>query len=266
MKVFVISLANSKDRRKSIKGQLESLKLDFEIVDAINGKELSSEEIRKFCDASALEENPRWLNLGAIGCALSHMLIYEKIIEQKLDGALILEDDMLLPNNLSLLSGKVAEVVNENEVVLFYYRGFKKILFSKKCSRRIDEEYQILYPVSEDNFPVTTGGYYITNKACKEMLKIILPIRVAADSWGYFYKEKGFDKISVLFPRPLKDANYKSDIDYLASYEGRLKSLISYNVDKFKVPFLYNFLKKRRNKREGEMSDFELVEDNPYFK
>ena len=57
---------------------MENLNLSFEFFDAVNGKELTTEEIKLLCDTQALNDNPRWLNKRAIGCSLSHLFVYQK--------------------------------------------------------------------------------------------------------------------------------------------------------------------------------------------
>ena len=89
MKIFVISLNNS-ERRKSIKTQMKKLNLSFEFYDAVNGKELTQDEISSLCDNQALKNNPRWLNRGAIGCSLSHLFVYQKIIDENIEKAIVM--------------------------------------------------------------------------------------------------------------------------------------------------------------------------------
>ena len=104
MKIYVVSLKSSTQRRKSIIKQFQRYNINFEFFDAINGKELSEEEITKYCDLKILSENPKWLNRGCIGCILSHALIYQRVIDENLKGAIILEDDMLINSEFKLLT------------------------------------------------------------------------------------------------------------------------------------------------------------------
>ncbi len=86
LKIFVISLSSATERRKAIKKDLNDFNLEFEFVDAVYGKALDANE--------KLRVNPqRNLKDGEVGCYLSHMLCYEKMLHQGLDHAIILEDD-----------------------------------------------------------------------------------------------------------------------------------------------------------------------------
>ena len=69
--------------------------LKAEFVDAIDGKLLSGKDINKFYSTTkSIKQIGRELAVSEIGCALSHKKIYQKIADEKIDSALILEDDI----------------------------------------------------------------------------------------------------------------------------------------------------------------------------
>jgi hypothetical protein len=78
-KIYCISLKRRTDRREKISSHLNSLGIDFEFFDAIDGKEIQN-------------VNPN-LNHGEIGCILSHLEIYKKSISDGIGDYLIIEDD-----------------------------------------------------------------------------------------------------------------------------------------------------------------------------
>ena len=58
MKIFVISLREATSRRKHIEKALDKFDFPFEIIDAVNGKAMSEEEIDKCCDLKEIEKYP----------------------------------------------------------------------------------------------------------------------------------------------------------------------------------------------------------------
>jgi GR25 family glycosyltransferase involved in LPS biosynthesis len=92
--IFVISLARAPDRRAAISSHLKNLGLDFEIVDAVDGAKLPDAQ-RKSLLADGVNYVP-----GVIGCYLSHIQVYEKIVKNNIPVALILEDDARLSRNI----------------------------------------------------------------------------------------------------------------------------------------------------------------------
>ncbi len=101
MHIFVTNLEKDVARRRFIIGQLEELKLAYEMVPGVYGAALSSEErTRHYNERKAKWRQSRKLTFAEIGCALSHLNIYRKMIERDIGYALILEDDVVLPLHL----------------------------------------------------------------------------------------------------------------------------------------------------------------------
>src|SRR5947209_4640748 len=103
MKAYVINLPRSTERRASMAEQLERTELDYEFVDGVSGRGLTPTERAELVDEAAVARYPRWLTPGQIGCALSHLRTYERILDSGTQdaAALILEDDVILPSNIS---------------------------------------------------------------------------------------------------------------------------------------------------------------------
>ncbi|MFT5619134.1 MAG: glycosyl transferase family 25 [Arenicella sp.] len=258
MKIFVISLKNS-TRRESIISVLNQHKLDFEIFDAINGKELSEDFIQSHCDVNQMKEQSHWFTKGMAGCALSHYYLYKKIVENNIEKAIIIEDDMNFDSNFGEIVKKLETRVVENEVLMIYYRGWGNIKFTTHKAENITSTHRVLNLYSWDDVPNTTGAYYITNKSAKILSEFLLPIRVGPDDWTYFMQNSQLATIKVIYPRIAFDNNFKSEIDYVES-QNKWLGRISETINRYKIPLLYSFLKYRRRERETEMSKFSLVE------
>lgn len=256
MKVFVVSLKSAEKRRKSISAALESQNIDFEFFDAIKGAELSNEQIEQYCDLETLKRHPEWMNPGAIGCSLSHVFIYQKIIDNNLSGAVILEDDMLFVEGIK---GIIDSLENQSEeLIMLYYRSFGKLLLDGSSQQKIDSDFSIYQLKSMKNPPMTTGGYYISRSACERFTKYLYPIRMTADSWNHFVKDGVLDKIHLVYPRPLMDAGFKSEIEYIESSYHPVLGKIAQFVDRNQIQPFYGFLKSRRRKIERKMSEIEI--------
>jgi glycosyl transferase, family 25 len=109
MKVFVINLDRRMDRLESISKTLGGLGIEFERIPAIDG------------DSIKLEDHVhRWLSWiyegcssplpSVVGCFLSHRKAWQKICDENLDQALILEDDVRFVNwNHEILKVKIED-------------------------------------------------------------------------------------------------------------------------------------------------------------
>ncbi len=235
--------------------QLGALGLEYQIVEAVEGKALSEEELDRYCDKTARELHPQWLSKGAIGCALSHLKTYQAIIDQNLPYGLVLEDDTKLEPALAAFLPQVETHLHDNEVLMLYYVSWKKCVLMAKDGLVLGK-HRIATPLNPKQ--ITSGNaYIITNQACQEVLKLQTPIRVAADSWNEYYEAKAIKHISCVYPMLADVADYKSTIDYIAtnSFKG---TLLDY-IDRYKIFPVYQLLKRRKKLRTA-MLNFELLE------
>lgn len=84
---------------------LGDLGLQFEVFEAIDGSELSGKDLKRvYSPVRSMISNGRLMSKGDVGCALSHQAIYARIVDDLIDFALVLEDDVRLePRVLDLL-------------------------------------------------------------------------------------------------------------------------------------------------------------------
>ena len=125
--VYVVSLKDSVDRRKSIINQCEKLDTNPIFIDAVNGKDLTKSEISQYCNQNKAKQLfGRELLLGEIGCALSHKKIHQKMVDENIPYAVILEDDAVVKEGFN----EVVSLVYKNNlswhiILLGHYRGFE---------------------------------------------------------------------------------------------------------------------------------------------
>ncbi|MEM8824489.1 MAG: glycosyltransferase family 25 protein [Pseudomonadota bacterium] len=94
--IFVISLPDALDRRREMQAKLFDLGLPFTFLDAVDGRSGLPSHLEPLIDRSKARTNVwRPMTDGEFACALSHQSAYERIIEENLPGAIILEDDAI---------------------------------------------------------------------------------------------------------------------------------------------------------------------------
>ena len=123
--IFVISLATSGKRRESIAGQLRALGMEFEIVDAVDGRSLSEAQLESVYDPDrATRILGRPMSRGEVGCALSHQRVYQRICDERIPLALVLEDDAKISEGLSRLHRFLTQTrTPEFDVLSLHARG-----------------------------------------------------------------------------------------------------------------------------------------------
>lgn len=104
IKILIISLLRSPDRREVIAERLNGLGLDFTFVDAVDARMLPKESVEAIQGAQrAHRDYGRSMGSTEIACAMSHIAAYKEIQSAGLDGAIILEDDAIIDDRFGSL-------------------------------------------------------------------------------------------------------------------------------------------------------------------
>ena len=255
MHAYVVNLARSPDRRSHITRELRKTSVEYEIVTAVDGRELDMTDTA-LIDPSFLATGifPE----GSAGCALSHLGIYRKIIEDGLDVALILEDDVVLPADLNKLSQEVSKHLTGAEAAMLSVDCPDPVQLSHEGAIRLSGGRQLALPIDITQ-PRSTGAYLITRQACERMIELLLPIRANADAWPFFYREGALDRLRCVAPLPvLKNAELTSTIGSYSLGNG-LRSRLAEPLLRYRIPVLHQILSRRRRRIYREWGRMEFV-------
>ena len=143
MQIFVINLKEDIERRQSITKCLKELHLDFEIFNAIKGKDIDRPNNPLVYDKDECLVKHNFLSKtvmrgklsdGELGCALSHLGVYQEIVKRNLPGAIILEDDFIPSCDLNAVFSAAYKVVPQADIISGYPLGgrIKTIFFYGK--------------------------------------------------------------------------------------------------------------------------------------
>lgn len=208
--IFYINLDKRPDRNTQIVEQLSVLNLSAERISAVNGGDLSEQEKSFVNRENFLLNTKRHISNGEIGCAMSHRLIWQKMLDNDLDYALILEDDVVLdPQLLDILNNpefyEQFDFLNLSSN--FPYSPDINILISllngQKSVKRNASFHQIdwsrhwrifaLHQLDNDviacecdNAPALASGYILSKKCASSFLKASDELSVPIDNiWRY---------------------------------------------------------------------------------
>ena len=213
MRAYVINLPSSTDRRRRTEDQLRRAGMQYEVVEAIDGKRLTVTERSELVDERRVAAYPRWLTPGMIGCALSHWHVYQRIAEDSDETALVLEDDAVLHPGLAELADCISRQMQPSEVVLLYFLSFGPCHLSERQAIAVGR-YRLLYPV-EARQVVASTAYLISRDAARSLVEAIIPVRASPDSWSHYYELGAFESLRCVFPRPVSvHASVESTLGY----------------------------------------------------
>lgn len=255
MEVFVINLKQDEARRIFITTQLRSLGVSFRIIDAVNGNALEQEEYNRLVDLKAVSEQRGWLTRGAVGCALSHLKVYETMVKEKIQHSLILEDDCILNTDLKQLITNVRNQLRDGEVLLLNYKSFNKIIL--KSVQNLNETKYSLAELAIPTHIGSSAAYIITLKAAQAMALNITPVKTPTDNWRFFVQQGFIDSLRFVYPQPIVSAPFKSSIDYVSKES--LLGVVSSLVERYKLFPLYQILRYRRKRLLEKLHQVEFI-------
>lgn len=258
MKTYIINLERSEKRRRHITSEAKRHHLDFEIVKAVDGSEMSDEEIESVSDMEIVRKHPDWLSRNMIATALSHRQVYERIMCGEDTAALILEDDVKLAPGISTLLHRLEENLVNAEIVLLHYGSFEPLELSNYSSVSLYETYKLTYPLSMKGV-VSAAAYVVTKLAARNLYNWILPVRIAPDTWDRFWEAGLVDRMRMVYPQPVELIGAKSTI-YVDRQSWFRKHLTEF-VDRHEVPILHQMLTKSRLNDVATRANFSLTDE-----
>lgn len=98
---FIIHLDRAAERHPHVKNLQNILPFSTQIISAVDGKKLRAEELAAYQRHLNKPFYPFELSASEIACFLSHRKAWKAIVEQKLDGGFIIEDDVALTDDFT---------------------------------------------------------------------------------------------------------------------------------------------------------------------
>ncbi|GAA0559943.1 glycosyltransferase family 25 protein [Rheinheimera aquimaris] len=206
--VWLINLDSNPERYKSAAEQLDKLGFQAERFSAIYGKNLSEQAINACYDSKLNREKfRRPLSAGEIGCYLSHRTLWQRMVDEQIPLALILEDDIDLEAEFVTVLQKISQLDNWDMIKLADDRDGKG---EQKLA--LGDGYEL---VNFAKVPNCTTGYALTLQGAKKLLsrpRFFRPVDVDLQ----FYPELGLSVYSILPYRLWSASRFESEIDKMS--------------------------------------------------
>ena len=155
--------------------------LDFNIIEAIDGKELKLPH-DNFSSIKYSLLHGKKSNLGELGCYLSHLKVLKTFIESEENYALVCEDDIKIDSEIKEIVDKALN--SDIDFDLLRLSGGSNPSIEKGIPvklRQLTDKYHLALNFG---FKSGTGSYLINRKAAEAILKklkVTAPIRVRAN-------------------------------------------------------------------------------------
>ena len=231
LECFVINLKKDTERLAHMSKEFSNLGLKFNVFNATYGKDLPEDFIEQCRQDDELLFNLKGnvkvkllgkLTVNEIGCALSHLRLYQHIIDSGLDKALIVEDDISLDSKLKLALENLDKIPESWDVVNFsIHKGMKDLWCSKKYyfadgmyfKRAGLHNSYLNARFNARRIIGTTACYVVTKEACQKLINLGYPIRMPSD---FLLGMLAFNHLKTFRAHPIgdyiKDLNTESSI------------------------------------------------------
>lgn len=186
---YCITLERRPDRWKKFQSQLGYSELNIQKFNGIDGKTLdlqNDERVGLSTKRNILLKTRRSHeeldSIGGVGCALSHIALWKRMVENQDELMVVFEDDARLPK------GYVAQVNNhiQNSEILKNHNQWDMFMLGstqQKVTVTTDENI-----IDIQQF-FGLYAYVITRKCAEKLLQKVFPIHCHIDLWICIYKE-----------------------------------------------------------------------------
>lgn len=201
--IIVLNLERDTDRLKHIKEQLDTLELPYLRFSATDKLSLTEKDRKLYSQRLALLSCTRELSDGEIACALSHIRIWQGIVEMKQPFTLILEDDAVLMPEIKEVLLALQEIPDNYDLI-----NFNTTKKQTPFGDYITSQHQLTALKGTANM---TSAYLLTFEGAKKLLDKALPIRMPADDLTGRTHITGI-KAHGVFPAVAAIAGFESSI------------------------------------------------------
>lgn len=174
---IVISLRQSVERRNALRKEFEKINKKPIFFDAVDGRSKTEDELRLLTHA------PLVMKKGEVGCALSHLQVYKRMIEEDLPLLWVFEDDVIIKKTFAAILPYLERFAHE------YMKGRPAVLLPWTMQRVTHKVADLSTEISvyHSIYGIYAHAYLITKEAAANILKIQTPLRWQIDAWKFYY-------------------------------------------------------------------------------
>lgn len=170
---YIINLEHAVERWEHMRANLEARDIPFKRIEGVYGKALKK-PVKGYDERKYHILNGKVTNPGELGCYFSHIKALRKFLETDLPYALVLEDDVTLPENIKALLDAAMEYSGDWDLLrLTSSREGEYLEFGT-----LPGNHKIAY---NTRVLKNTGAYFINRFAAQQCLDELLPMRLPYD-------------------------------------------------------------------------------------
>ena len=166
--VFVINLKSDTDKWETMQTNFGEQNIKLNRVDAIYGKTLNPVDREKNTTTMCRYFCPD----SAVGCGMSHMKVWRYIVENSIEYAVVLEDDVTpIDDFISRFNKVIKEVPDDWDIFYLYCLGVESTPEGLETFvSQIGGGEKITENIFRPGYPLSTAGYCLNLEGAKRLL------------------------------------------------------------------------------------------------
>jgi len=205
--IWMISLTRATERRAFVEAGFRELGIPYEIVDAVDGSAVTSDDRRAASQTRALLHQGRRLTEGTLGNALSHLSVYRRMLDEGLSSVVVMEDDAIPTPDLSAVLDAVGSFPPDWDVVTFCTQ-FAWAGPTPIDDRELAGHYRLC---TYQRLPYGAQCYLVRDRAARRLLDVGFPVALPADDL-LFRRHPAALTVYGVEPRLVVDGGFRSEL------------------------------------------------------
>jgi glycosyl transferase family 25 len=201
LKIFVISLQRSLDRRKQVEKEMQKISLPWSFLDAIDGSALTSTPV-EYKPAKVKRLQGYELTPNEIGCYLSHKEAWKRCEHENVP-TLVLEDDFVLAPNFENVLSTILEA--DDCWNFLRLQGLYEISY-----KTLVEKSDVTF-VRNEGDAVGATAYLLKPEVARKLIKYSSDIYEPVDHFLEHHQKHGLEFLAIR-PYPIDITRAKSTI------------------------------------------------------
>jgi len=178
-RVIYVNLDECIERKVEVEEQFKIINLNVERYPAINGKKL--ENPQEFTNRGHV-----FMNLGEVGCLMSHLNILKQAREDRLNNILIMEDDLVFRENANELFERTWQKVPQDWDVVYLTGNHRweygPLRATDNSGKNINESRDQTEGVYRVTRMLTTGMYAVNSKMFDKLISSLENYKECVDN------------------------------------------------------------------------------------
>ena len=251
MLTLLINLDRAPERMQRMEALMQKWNLSFERISAVDGTKFSSNDIENY----RLPYHKRRyflkdMTAGEIGCYLSHLEAWKRLVASAQEWALVLEDDLaFLRDPTPLLSN--TDWIPEGVKLVQLARGYPAMCSVVRDKRVIPVSDTEKLMVVLEGMNGGTQGYFIHRDVAEELIKISTQVPAPSDDILFSFATPLRKKCTPWFLSPALIIPNDNGVTYVGRSKGKVKTSFSRGPSQYLGRVLQKFIAKFKSRIFG---------------